>query len=100
MDKYIVKLLPRTYRDLDSIYAYIAETLLEPGTAQKLLDTLEEAILSLEILPDRGTIRKVGVYSGKGYRQLFVGSFTVVYRIDEVQKQVIIVTVRYSKSQF
>lgn len=39
-------------------------------------------------------------YSNKGYRQLFVKNFTIVYRIDEEKKQVIIVTVRYSKCQF
>ena len=100
MDKYAVKLLPQAYRDLDGIYAYIAETLLELGTAQKLLDTLEEVIFSLEKLPQRGAQRKNGAYANKGYRQLFIKNFTVLYRVDETNKQVVIVTVRYSKSQF
>lgn len=99
-NKYAVKLLPRAYRDLDGIYACIAETLLEPGIAAKLIDALEEAIFSLEIMPQRGALRKAGVYANKGYRQLFVGNFTVVYRIAEAKKQVLVVTVRYSKSQF
>ena len=100
MDKYAVKLLSRAYRDLDGIYAYIAETLLEPETAKKLLKETEEAIFSLEELPKRGALRKNGAYADKGYRQLFVRNFTVIYRVDEVKKQVVIVTVRYSKSQF
>ena len=100
MDKYAVKLLSRAYRNLEGIYAYVAETLLEPGTAQKSIDTLEEAILSLEKLPSRGAPRKNGAYADKGYRQLFVKNFTVIYRVDEISKQVIIITVRYSKSQF
>lgn len=100
MDNYAVKLLKRAYRDLDGIYAYIAETLLEPGTALKLLDTLEEAILSLEQLPHRGTLRKTGVYTDKGYRQLFIRNFTIIYRINDADKQVIVVTIRYSKSEF
>jgi hypothetical protein len=32
LDKYDVKLLPQAYRDLNGIYAYIAETILEMGT--------------------------------------------------------------------
>lgn len=100
MNKYVVKLLARAYRDLDGIYAYIAETLLEPGTAQKLLDTLEEAILSLEEMPQRGALRKKGTYANKGYRQFFIKNFTILYRVDTAKKQVVIVTVRYSKSQF
>lgn len=100
MDKYTVKLLSRAFHDLDSIYAYIAGTLLEPDTAQQMLDTLEDAIFSLEKLPRRGTPRKRGVYANKGYRQLFIKNFTLVYRVDDERKQVIVVTVRYSRSQF
>jgi len=99
-NKYTVKLLPRAYRDLDGIYAYIAETLIDPSIAAKLVDSLEEAIFSLESMPQRGALRKTGAYANKGYRQLFVGNFTVLFRIEEPKKRVLIVTVRYSKSQF
>jgi hypothetical protein len=63
---------------LDGIYEYIVETLIEPGIAAKLIDSLEEAIFSLESMPQ----------------------FTVVYRVAETKKRVLVVTVRYSKSQF
>lgn len=99
-NKYSVKLLPRAYSDLDGIYDYIAETLIEPGIASKLLDSLEEAIFSLENMPKRGALRKTGVYANRVYRQLFVGNFTVLYRVDEAKNQVLIVTIRYSKSRF
>ncbi len=100
LDKYGVKLLSAAYRSLEDIYTYIAEELHEKQTALKFIDKLEEAIFSLEIMPYRGAKRCVGAYAKKGYRQIFVKNFTVVYRIDESQKQVIIVTVRYSGSEF
>lgn len=100
MNKYKIKLTPRTVQDLDGIYRYIAEQIKEPEIANNLLDTLEDAIDSLEILPNRGAERKIGVYASKGYRQLFVKNFTLVYRVDEKHKQVIIMTVRYSMSSF
>lgn len=99
-NKYTVTLMPGAYRDLDGIYEYIAETLIEPGIAAKLVDALEEAIFSLESMPQRGALRKTGTYANKGYRQLFVGNFTVIYRVAEAKKRVLVVTVRYSKSQF
>lgn len=99
-NKYTVKLLPHAYLDLDGIYTYIAETLMEPGIALKLVESLEESIFSLESMPQRGALRKTGAYANKGYRQLFVGNFTVVYRVAEAKKRVLVVTVRYSKSQF
>ena len=99
-NKYSVKLLPRAYRDLDDIYSYIAEILIEPGIAVKLVDSLGEAIFGLESMPHRGALRKTGAYANKGYRQLFVGNFTVVYRVEEVKKMVLVITIRYSKSQY
>ena len=71
-NKYHVKLMSRALRDLDNIYTYIARNLLEPGTAEKFIDTLEDEILSLESMPHRCAERRVGAYAGKGYRQLFV----------------------------
>lgn len=100
MDKYAVKLLPRAFRDIDQIYGHIAEEFKAPETAKIMVDELEEAILSLDLYPYRGAERKVGVYGNRGYRQLFVKNITVLYRIDEKEKSILIVTVRYSPSRF
>ena len=100
MVKYQVKIPPQAFRDLDMIYSYIAEHLLEPGTAEKLVDEIERGIFSLEDLPNRGAPRRIGQYANKGYRQLFVKNYTIVYRVDEAAKCVIIITVKYSASEF
>lgn len=100
MDKYSVKLTSRALRDLDGIYRYIAQTLLEKETALKLVDRIEEAIYSLETMPMRCPERRTGAYANQGYRQLFVKNYTVIFRVDEPEKTVIVVTVRYSPSQF
>ena len=100
MDRYSVKLMSRALRDLDGIYDYIANTLLEPGTARDLSERIENAILSLEMMPYRCPERKQGAYAHRGYRQLFVENYTAIFRIDEAKKTVIVVTVRYSPSEF
>lgn len=100
MAKYTIKLLQRASRDLDDIYNHIAGDFKEIGTAEKMANVLEDAILSLDEMPYRGSIRKTGAYANRGYRQLFVKNFTIVYRIDEAGKMVIIVTVRYTPSSF
>jgi addiction module RelE/StbE family toxin len=99
-EQYKVKLMSRALRDLDSIYKYIAETLLELGTALALVDEIESEIISLARFPNRCAPRKEGAYAGKGYRQLFVKNYTVIFRVDEAKATVNIVTVRYSASQF
>lgn len=100
MDKYVVKLYPRAYRDLDEIYAYIADTLLEPNIAFKMIDELENTIFDLETFPERGSIRRVGAYANQGYRQLFYKKYTILYCVFEEIKEVHIVTIRYSQSKF
>ena len=100
MDKFIVKLYSRAYQDLDDIYTYIAENLFEPDTALNMIDELEKAIYSLEQLPERGTIRCVGVYANGDYRQLFVKNYVIIYRVLIEKKEVHIVTVRYTPSNF
>lgn len=100
LDKYVVKLYTRAYQDLDNIYTYIAETLLEPGTALDMVDELEEAIFSLEQLPERGAIRRVGAYKDGNYRQLFVKNYCIIYRLMKKKKEVHIITVRYTPGNF
>lgn len=51
MEQYSVKLLSHALQDLDSIYTYVAQTLVEPETAQTLIGQLEDAIFSLETSP-------------------------------------------------
>ena len=96
MAKYTIKLLQSASRDLDNIYNHIADDFKEIDTAEKMAN----AILSLDEMPYRGSVRKTGAFANRGYRQLFVKNFTIVYRIDETGKMVIIVTVRYTPSSF
>ena len=84
MVKYTIKMLQRASDDLDNIYNHIADGFKEIGTAEKMADALEDAILSLDEMPYRGSIRRT----------------TIVYRIDEAKKMVVIVTVRYTPSSF
>lgn len=100
MVKYQVKITPQAFLDIDMIYDYIARHLLEPGIADNLVDEIEAGIFSLEEMPNRGAPRRIGNYANKGYRQLFIKNYTIVYRVDETEKQVIIVTVKYSGSDF
>jgi plasmid stabilization system protein ParE len=90
----------RAFRDLDGIYAYIAKTLQEPGVALSLVNDLETAILSLDAMPHRCPERRVGAYANRGYRQLFVKNYTVLFRVNEKLKQVVTITIRYSSSAF
>ncbi len=100
MDNFSVKLYARASRDLEDIYKYIANNLSEPIAAEKLIDAIENAIINLEYFPERGAIRQIGVYANKGYRQLFVKNYVIIYKVLNDRKEVHIITVRYAPSNF
>ena len=78
LDKYLVKIYARAYRDLDSIYAYIAESLSEPDIALRTINELESAFYRLEDFPDRGSICRKAAYADRGFRQFAVDRKSVV----------------------
>ena len=82
MSKYKVLISPQAYEELEAIYKYIAMSLLSPAAANSTLEAIKNAILSLDEMPNRGAIRKVGRYANMCYidsyllktTQLFIGS--------------------------
>lgn len=95
MDKYKVKFNPGAIRELDHIYEYIANEKLAPENAKGQVDRIKKAVLSLDIFPQSHQERNEGRYAGKGYRQLLVDNYIAIFRIDELQKTVYVVTIQY-----
>ena len=95
MDKYSVILYPRAFRDIDDIYAYIALEKMSPENAKGQTDRIWDAIKSLEQSPESHQDRLVGQFAGKGYKQLIVDNYIVIFKIDKEQNRVYIVTVQY-----
>lgn len=100
MVEYQVKLLASASRDIENIYNYIVNEFQYMETAENIIELFESAVKSLKYMPYRGTERKEGRFAYKGYRQIFVKNFTILYRIDTTRKYVIIVNVRYTPSRF
>ena len=95
MDKYSVILYPRAFRDIDDIYAYIALEKMSPENAKGQTDRIWDAVKSLEQLPESHQDRLVGRFAGKGYKQLIVDNYIIIFKIDKEQNRVYIVTVQY-----
>lgn len=100
LDKYTVKMFPQAYRDIDKIYDQALLVSNYADAAIALAEKLEKAILSLEEQPYRGEERKYGFYAFKGYRQLIVENYIIIYEVFENEKVVAVVTVKYGKSEF
>ena len=95
MDHFEVRLYPRAYRDIDDIYAYIALEKLAPENAKGQTDRIWNVLQSLETFPASHQDRQEGRYANRGYKQLLIDHYVAIFKIDEKQKIVYVVTVQY-----
>lgn len=93
MNKYKVMLYPRAYRDIDTIYSYIALEKLSVENAKKQTDRIWIAIKSLENFPESHQDRLIH-YAGKGYKQLITDNYIAIFKIDNNSKKIFVVTVQ------
>ncbi len=85
--------------ELEEIYAYIKERLLEKNTAKKLMTKIEEGMLILEKNPY--SCRKVHIKPHNDvYRRLVIDNYIALYEVNEEKKQVIIYKVLYGKRDY
>lgn len=95
MDKYKVKVTPRAFRDLDEIFDYIASEKLAPENAQGQTGRIWDALKMLATMPHSHQDRQTGRYVGKGYKQLLIDNYIAIFKIDEQQKIVTVLTIQY-----
>lgn len=93
-DKF-AKINSKAIRELDSIYQYIANEKLAPENVKGQVDKIKNAILNLDAFPQSHQLRNEGRYAERGYRQLLIDHYIVVFRIDEAEKTVYAVTIQY-----
>ena len=95
MDKYIIKISPKAYREMDGVFAYISSELQSNENAQGQTDRIWKALKKLNTFPQAHQDRTTGRYAGKGYKQLLIDNYIAIFRIDENRKIVTIVTVQF-----
>lgn len=51
--------------------------------------------MNLDTFPQAHQERNEGRYAGKGYRQLLIDNYIAIFKIDEADKIVYVVTIQY-----
>ena len=95
LDKYRIVISSRAIHELDLIFEYLANEKLALENAKRQVARIKKAILSLDTFPQSHQERNQGRYAGMGYRQLLVDSYIAIFRVDESEKTVIVVTIQY-----
>jgi toxin ParE1/3/4 len=98
MKRYKVKITDRALADMEAVYDYIADELLEPGTAMKQYNRIAEAIESLSTFPERCMLLESEPEHSMGMRQLLIDHYSAFYIVGEVD--VTVLRVLYSASDF
>ena len=96
MNQYRVRLSERASQKLQGIYNYIAYELQMPPYAQAQINRLDEAIMKLDILPERCKVMEAEPWRSRNVRKLLEDNYSIFYIIEEAD--VIVIDILYSRS--
>lgn len=94
MDKYPVTIRPEALEMLDLIYFNICQRSLDNTTAENLISALEQGILSLAVMPWRGSEVVTGTFANRGYKILIIKNHLIIYTILEDRKEVVVIYIK------
>lgn len=97
IETYIVEVTSQAQEQLHLITHYITYELKAPDAAFQLLDTLENAFLSLANFPQRIPLMDIEPWHTNGIRHFPVKNFLIYFWIDEENKKVQITAIIYKK---
>lgn len=96
MEKYTVQITDEALRDMEDIYRYIAEKLKSPENALGQYNRIADAVLSLELFPERYRLVGFEPERSAGLRRMLVDNYSVFYVIRG--ECVVVTDVLYSAS--
>lgn len=96
MKQYTVEITDEALADMEQLYNHIAFVLLAPDNAMGQYNRIADAILKLDVFPERFRIMDSEPEHSKGIRRMPVDNYSVFYVIK--QDRVIVTDVFYSAS--
>lgn len=96
-DRYTVKITRRARQQMRELAEYVDNTFQAPGSALRLLDMLEEKVLSLSTFPARAAPVDEEPWRSLGIRKLTVKKYLIYFWIDEDARKVQVTAITHSK---
>lgn len=97
MKRYNLVITEAAEADLDRIADYISYELKEPTTALKQLARIEEAMATLEELPERHSLVQDKYLAAKGIRKLPMDNHLIFYTVNKSTNTINIVRVLHGR---
>ena len=98
-NSYKIILTDTAKEELQGIYEYISNKLLEKQIAKKLMNKIEQNIMKLEQNPYLYSKVCVKPHNDT-YRRLIIDNYVALYDIEENEKQVIIYRILYGRMDY
>lgn len=97
MEHYNVILSERANADIRAAIRYIAVELRNPQAAGVLLDKFDDAIQSLDTMPERVALVSDDYLASRGFRMIAVGNYLLFYIVNRQERVVNIPRVLYGR---
>ena len=99
IDNYEIIATANAKEDLEKIYKYISQKLLEPTIADKLVKKIKQKILNLEKNPYICTEVQIKPHNDV-YRKLVIDNYIALYEVNEEDKKVIVYDIIYNRMDY
>ena len=97
MANYRVEVSEPAEKDLRDIIRYIASQLSAPVSAIKMMNIIEDALMSLAHIPQKCPTVSDERLASMGYRKLLVKNYIAFFSIDEKEKVVNVERILYTR---
>ena len=94
---YDVRVAKQARHDMKMVYEYIADVLLEPVTAEKQYTRIENAIYTLDHMPERFRQYEKEPWRSRNLRIMPVDNYLVFYLVDNKKRTATVIRVMYGR---
>ena len=96
MREYQIKITRLAEKDLENLGDYIAEQLLNPEAAKKMIQGIRKQVDKLRVFPERYELDRDPVLKAKGIRMTYYRKYKIFYVVDVQDSIVYIVRILHT----
>lgn len=98
--KYSIIIEKYAQKDLESIYNYISNNLVNKDAAIKLLNKIIDKFDTVALFPKSAPLINNEYVKNKNIRKLLVDNYIAFYEVDDIYKEIIIIRIMYGMQNY
>ncbi len=98
--KYNVIIEKYAQKDLESIYNYICNNLVNKEAAIKLLNKIKEKFDSITLFPKSAPLINNNYVKNKNIRKLLIDNYIAFYEVDDIKNEIRIIRIMYGMQNY